>query len=184
MKHIDTSRPRHTSVTMRTSTHKALRQGVLILSERKIEFSEQQLMRECLRIALRLWRGRRQIAGRNKKYNRCAGPYEIVPFYTTEALRSAACARCHHAGMSLSRLVDFSVSHYLQRVLEYWLRFDYRWRDRRDVDYWRAKYAQRRNASDFVISYKTSTQRNDCLILDFGEKVEILPWPPPDCGTT
>lgn len=179
MKHIDTSPARHTSVTMRVSTHAALKQGVRILAERKIEFSEQQLMRECLRIAIRLWRGRRQIAGRNKKYNRCTGPYEIVPFYTTEALRRAAWARCHHSGIALSRLMDFAISHYLQRVLEYWLRFDYRWRDHSDVKFWRAKYARRRHVSDFVISYETVTEKNDGILLDFRERMEIQAWPPP-----
>ncbi len=164
---------------MRTSTHEALKQGVATLAGKKIEFSEQKLMRECLRIGLKFWRGRRKMAMRNKKYNRCAGPYEVVPFYTTEALRSAALARCHHSGLSLSRLMDFAIRHYLQRVLEYWLRFDYSWRDRADAERWRARYALRRGAADFVISYSALTQKNDGILLDFSEKTEILPWPPP-----
>jgi len=151
-----------------------------VLAERDMPFSEQRLMRECLRLALKLWRGRKQIAARNRRYNRCAGPYEIVPFYTTEALRSVSWARCHHAGISLSRLMDFAVACYLPRVLEYWLRFDYADRDRRDAAIWRAKYALRRNTADFVISYKSVTRINDGNQLDFGEKTEILPWPPPD----
>lgn len=173
---------RLTSVTLRTRTRVALRDAVGVLAGAGLQFSEQRLMRECLRTALKLWRGRQMIAARNRKYNRSAGPYEIVPFYTTEALRSAACARCHHAGMSLSRLVDFAVSHYLPRVLEYWLRFDYPWRDQQDAQAWREKYALRRNSTDFLISYKGITLENDGTRLNFSEKTEILPWPPPDEG--
>ena len=171
---------RHTSVTLRSSTRAALRDAVGLLAGGGLQFSEQRLMRECVRIALKLWRGRRQIAARNRKYNRCAGAYEIVPFYTTEALRSAAWARCHHAGMSFSRLMDFAVACYLPRVLEYWLRFDYSWRDRQDAQSWRAKYALRRNSADFVISYQAVTLENNGTRLNFSEKTEILPWPPDD----
>ena len=136
-------------------------------------------MRECLRIALKFWRGRKGIARRNKKYNACLGPYEIVPFYTTEALRSVAWARCHHSGISLSRMMDFAVTNYLQRVLEYWLRFEYTEQDKADASLWRVKYVQRRNCSDFVISYEGLTVENSGIILAYHERSTILPWPPP-----
>lgn len=136
-------------------------------------------MRECLRFALKFWRGRKGIAARNRKYNKRPGPYEIVPFLTTESLRSVSWARCHHAGISLSRLMDFAIANYLPRVLEYWLRFDYRWRDKQDAENWRAKYSLRRNREDFVISYNALTEKNDETFLHYEEKTEILPWPPP-----
>lgn len=136
-------------------------------------------MRECLRFALKLWRGHKDIAARNKKYNKRIGPYEIVPFYTTESLRSVAWARCHHSGIALSRLMDFAIANYLPRVLEYWLRFDYAGRDKQAADIWRAKYAMRRNRDDFVISYRGRTEKNDGILLFYVERTEILPWPPP-----
>lgn len=140
-------------------------------------------MRECLRVALKFWRGRKGIARRNRKYNTCCGPYEIVPFYTTEALRSVAWARCHHSGVSLSRMIDFAVANYLQRVLEYWLRFAYNVQDEGEASLWNYKYSKRRNRSDFVISYEGHTAENDGSILAFSEKSTILPWPPPDKGS-
>lgn len=136
-------------------------------------------MRECLRIALKFWRGRKGIARRNKKYNACLGPYEIVPLYTTEALRSVAWSRCHHSGISLSRMMDFAVANYLQRVLEYWLRFEYTEQDKMDASLWQLKYAQRRNCSDFVISYEGLTEENSGITLAYHEILRILPWPPP-----
>lgn len=170
---------RHTSVTMRTATRATLKAAVQALEARGLDFSEQRLMRECLRLALKFWRGRQNIARRNKRYNPCAGPYEIVPFYTSEALRSVAWARCHHSGISLSRMMDFAVAHYLPRVIEGWLCVDFYWRSREDVAGWKAKYALRRNSAEFIISYETRTDNNNGIVLDFCEKSEILPWPPP-----
>jgi hypothetical protein len=164
---------------MRSATRSSLQAGVQTLRNRGIFFSEQRVMRECLRIALKFWRGGKGIARRNKKYNPCSGPYEIVPFYTTEALRSVAWARCHHSGISLSRMMDFAVANYLQRVLEYWLRFEYTEQDKLDASLWQMKYAQRRNCSDFVISYEGITVENNGIILAYHEKSTILPWPPP-----
>src|SRR5690242_19461806 len=152
MTYTDLSPIRHTSVTLRTSVRCALARGVQILQARQIRLSEQRLMRECLRVALKFWRGRGNMAGRNKKYNKRHGPYQIVPFYTTEALRSVAGARCHYAGISFSRLMDFAVANYLPRVLESWLRCNYRGRDREDVEHWRDKFARRRHPADFIIS--------------------------------
>lgn len=132
-------------------------------------------MRECLRMALKFWRGRGVVAGRSKRYNHRVGPYEIMPFYTTEALRKVSANRCHHSGISLSRLMDFAINHYLQRVMEYWLRFEYFDRDREDVRIWRAKYARRLNREDFVISYVSHTRKNDGKTLEYFEKTEIRP---------
>jgi hypothetical protein len=179
MKHLDLSPIRHTSVTLRSVTRASLKQASQLLRASNIPFSEQRVMRECLRFALKMWRGRREIAQRNKRYNLRQGPYEIVPFYTTEALRAVAWTRCHHSGISLSRLMDFAVTCYLSRVLEYWLRFQYSDRGEDDLDYWRKRYELRLHPSDFIISYKASTEKNDGTVLDFAEKTEILPWPPP-----
>jgi hypothetical protein len=179
MTHTDLSPIRHTSVTIRTINRTRLREAVKTLTIRGIHFSEQRLMRECLRIALKFWRGRRGIAARNKKYNKRTGPYEIVPFYSTESLRSATWTRCHHSGISLSRMMDFAVARYLPRVLEYWLRFEYRGRDKVDVEIWQTKYALRRHSADFIISYKGRTANNNGIMLEYSEKTEILPWPPP-----
>ncbi len=184
MTHIDKSAARPTSVTIRTISKTAVTAAQALLAARNIHFSEQRLMRECLRLALRLWRGRRQIATRNKRYNNRKGPYEIVPFCSTEALRGVAWARCHHAGISLSRLMDFAIANYLPRVVEYWLRFDYHWRDKVDAQDWQKKYALRRKPDGFVISYKANTERNDGTCLFFSECTEILPWPPPLTATT
>jgi len=179
MTHLDRSKPRRTSVTLRLSTHTLLHKAIPLFKQRGLNCSEQRLMRECLRVALKLWRGRRNIAERNRKYNARVGPYEIVPWYTTENLRAIAHARCHHAGISLSRLMDFAIVTYLPRVIEYWLRFDYYWRDKADAAAWARKYACRRHFERFVISYETQTERNDGTALKYSEKTTINPWPPP-----
>lgn len=168
-----------TSVTIRKISRNAVQAGIHRLAHCNLRFSEQRLMRECLRVALKLWRGRKGIAERSGKYNHRSGPYEIVPFYTTEALRSASRARCHHSGIALSRMMDLAITIYLPRVLEYWLRFDYQWRDRQDVEIWRAKYNLRHNSESFVISYYGQTRNNNGRCLDYSERIEIMPWPPP-----
>lgn len=164
---------------MRQAIRRRLEAGVAVLNDKNVRLSEQRVMRECLRFALKFWRGHGKIARRNRKYNGRLGPYEIMPFYTTEALRSATQTRCHHAGISLSRLMDFAVAIYLPRVIEHWLQIEYHDRDKVDAAIWRAKYGRRRNCLDFVISYKSETAQNDGNRLEFTEKSEILPWPPP-----
>lgn len=149
------------------------------MKNRGVNFSEQRLMRECLRIALKFWRGHEDRASRNKRYNGRNGPYEIVPFYTTEVLRSVTWARCHQAGISLSRVMDFAVKFYLPRVMEYWLRYAYRNQDREDAELWAARYRQRLHREDFIISYEHRVVQNTENTLEFWEKTEILPWPPP-----
>ncbi len=180
MTHTDLSPIRHTSVTLRVSTRAMLAAAVKLVNQRGLFFSEQRLIRECLRLALKFWRSHGSIATRNRRYNKRRGQYQIVPFYSSESLRSASWARCHHSGMSLSRLMDFSVATYLPRVVEYWLRFEYRSRDASDARIWQEKYARRLHSADFIISYQSQTERNDGLILEYHEKTEILPWPPPN----
>lgn len=134
-------------------------------------------MRECIRIMLRFWRGRGGIAARNKRYNRRSGPYQIVPFCTTEALRSVSWARCHHAGMSFSRLVDFAIETYLERVVEELLGAGFYWREKADVDFWRERYSLRKHSFPFVINYYSNTQSNDGIWLHYEEKSQIRPFP-------
>ena len=164
---------------MRVAVRRRLNMASQQMGARGLRFSEQRLLRECVRFSLRFWRGRKGIAGRNKKYNKRTGPFEILPLYSTEALRSAAWARCHHSGISFSRFVDFAVSTYLARVMEYWLRFAYAGRDEEDVSFWQTSYTRRRAPLDFVISYEAQTEKNNGEVLRFTENTQILPWPPP-----
>lgn len=136
-------------------------------------------MKECLRFALKFWRGRKGKSARNRKYNKRTGPYEIMPFYTSEALRSVAWARCHQAGISLSRVMDFAVRVYLSRVIESWLRFDYSGQRQEDALIWEQSYSKRVDRSDFVISYQCKVSKSDKTGLIYGEETKILPWPPP-----
>ncbi|MFO1470198.1 MAG: hypothetical protein U1F27_04040 [Turneriella sp.] len=173
MKHIDSSEPRMTSVTLRSSTRKLVKIGLKRLEPIAGEVSEQRLMRECIRIMLRLWRGRGRIAMRNKRYNQRKGPFEIVPFCTTEALRSVSWARCHHAGVSFSRLMDFAIETYLERVIEEFLSAGFYWRDKSDVDFWRQRFSLRKHTAPFIISYYSRTRTNNGVLLQYEEKSQI-----------
>lgn len=136
-------------------------------------------MRECLRLALQCWRGRGEKACRNRRYNRKPGRYEVVPFYTTEALRAVTHVRCHHSGISLSRLMDFAVHCYLDRVLEGWLSGAYVDRDPQDVKFWQERSKKRLAISQFVITYAVRTEKHTKEALSFSETMKFLPWPPP-----
>jgi len=167
---------------MRSSTRHLLKLGTAQLKSRGFHFSEQRLMKECLRFALKFWRGRKGKSTRNRKYNKRIGPYEIMPFYTSEALRAVAWARCHQAGISLSRIMDFAVRVYLPRVIESWCCLAYREEDRVDAQAWQDLYAKRLNRTAFVISYQSKTSKNDQNRLRYEEMTEIHPWPPPKSG--
>ena len=178
MQHSDRSPIRHTSVTLRSTTRFKLTSAVSLLSARGLRFSEQRLMRECLRLALQCWRGHGEKACRNRRYNRKMGIYLVVPFYTTEALRSVTSLRCHHSGVSLSSLMDFAVSCYLDRILECWLSEAYANRDPEDVKSWLEKSKKRIAISDFVITYAVQTEKHTRQVLSFSETMQFLPWPP------
>lgn len=177
MQHIDLSPARMTSVTMRKITQTRLKEAVIRLNRHGFAFSGQTLMRECLRLTLKLWRGTGEIASCNKRYNVRSGPFIIVPFRTTEALRCVYQARCHHAGISLSRLMDFALSTYLTRVIEKWMSEGFLGQSEHNLVDWQSRYSQRRNRIPFLISYKSSTYENSLSILKFLETVEIKPWP-------
>jgi len=151
---------------------------VQLLAGKGLKYSEQRLMRDCLRLALKFWRGHGAIAACNKRYNKRLGHYEIVPFWSTEALRRVCWARCHHSGLSLSRLMDFAVSCYLPRVLEDWMANGPGWSSKDDLTLWRDKYHARKHRSAFIISYESETAQNDGYILRYWEKSQIEPWPP------
>lgn len=178
MRHRDISPARPTSVTMRSRVREKLTKAKNQLAARGLGFSEQRLMRECLRLALRFWRGRRAMASRSKRYNQRSGPYEIVPFYSTEALRQVSVLRCHYSGISLSRLMDFAVRFYLPRLVESWLSVPFHGRDAADLEFWNVIYRKRPNREDFVITYASQTMRNEEFGLEYAEKYEIQPWPP------
>lgn len=177
MKHIDLSPVRMTSVTIRRTTQTSLKGAVERLNRHGFSFSKQNLMRECFRLALKLWRGNGGIATCNKRYNTRSGTFVIVPFRTTEALRCVSWARCHHAGISLSRLMDFALSTYLVRVVEQWMSEGFWGQSEHSLADWRARYKRRRNRAPFLISYHSSTAENNFSVLRFQEKVEIQPWP-------
>jgi hypothetical protein len=178
MNHVDISPSRATSVTIRSKTRQSLKQAVQLLAGRGFAYSEQRLMRDCLRLALKFWRGHGAVAACNKRYNRRSGNYEIAPFWSTEALRRVCWARCHHSGISLSRLMDFAVNCYLPRVIEDWMANGPGWSSKEDRAFWRDKYQLRRHCSDFIISYESETPENNGNVLWYWEKSRIEPWPP------
>lgn len=178
MRHWDISPARPTSVTLRMATRQRLRDALHQLARVGIKDSEQRLMRDCLRFALKVWRGNGGIAACNRRYNGRTGPYEIVSFCSTEALRRVCWARCHHAGVSFSRLMDFAVSCYLQRVLESWMSADFYWREKEDVEIWKRLYGRRNKCSTFIISYESITVKCTDGGLEYSEKTEVKPWPP------
>lgn len=182
MKHVDITPVRMTSVTLRLTTRSHLASAIDRLNSVNIAVSEQRLMRECLRFALRFWRGRGAIATRNKRYNQRTGPFEIVPFCSTEALRAVSWARCHHGGLSFSRMMDFAINAYLDRVVEQYLSARFFWRDKEDLAAWQKKFENRRKSIPFIINYYESTRINDGIVLNFEEKSEIRFMARPQAG--
>jgi len=165
-----------TSLTLRTSTIARVGQLKKMLAEQGCRLSEQQILRECLRYALKYWRGNGDKSRRNRKYNHRFGVYKIVPFRSSEALRSVAHARCHHAGISLSRLVDFAVMTYARRLGQQWTGATPRYLEYIESKSQRKKPRNRQDHDDFVISYDAKTIANVKMQLHFAEKTVIEPW--------
>ena len=168
---------RRTSLSIRKASRLKVKAAVIILNARGYEFSEQSLYRECLALALQFWKGRGGIAQRNTRYNHRKGEYEIVPFYTTEHLRRTVHARGHHAGISISRMVDFGIEVYLERIIERVLSRMHRGEFMHEVAMWKARYEKRHNRAAIIINYSHWTAKPQDSSLKFGEEVPITPWP-------
>lgn len=153
---------------MREVTKRALRSALVRSNAVKSPLSEQELMRRCLRLLLTRWRGLKQIARRNKRYNHRPGTYVVVAFYWTEDLRMAASAKCHHSGVSLSRLMDFAIATYLDRVLAQTM-------NACPMSLVKMKFG---GNDRYFINYACLTRRNDGRVLEYSQYCEIQPRPP------
>ena len=166
----------HTSISLRAESIQKVKTALKLLQSRQIEVSEQRLMRDCLRVVLRAWKGRKAKSERLRTYNQRSGVYKIKAFYLPLKLYQVTWARSHHSGISVSRMVDFGITTYLDRIVEEYLATPYRGRDKADVQKWRKKTEARRDIPRFFINYTTATETNDGTLLDYMEKTEILPY--------
>ena len=162
-----------TSVTLRLATRSKLKQAITDLAPVRGEVSEQRLMRACVRLAIRLWRGKSQKARRNRLFNRKQQIYAIVPFYSTEALRAVAQARCHFSGLSFSRLMDFAIRCYLGRIVTEYLAAPFYWRDAGEVAFSQKQLARRKKIPPFVINYLCIVSDGADEPLCFTEKLTL-----------
>jgi len=168
----------HTSISLRTESIQKVKKATEILQSRNIEVSKQQLMRECLRYVLRAWKGRQSKPERLRTYNQRVGIYKVTAFYLPLKLYQVTWARSHHSGISVSRMVDFGITTYLDRVVEEYLASWYRGRDKADVQKWREKLEARRPIPRFFINYTSATGTNDGMALDYSEKTEVVLFRP------
>ena len=164
----------YTSISLREESIQKVKNALKLLKSKQIELSEQRLMRECLRYVLRAWKGRKTKSERLRTYNQRSGIYKIKAFYLPLKLYQVTWARSHHSGISVSRMVDFGITTYLDRIVEEYLATAYRGREKVDVEKWQKKVEARRGISGFLINYSTATAKNDGTVLDYLETTEIM----------
>jgi hypothetical protein len=150
---------RQTSVTLRASTCRQLRSAAAKCAESGKTRSMQCLLRECLMFCLKTWRVQAKMHRGNRIYNHKAGPYIIVPLYWHENLRGTTAALSHFSGISVSRVVDFAINCYLERILDRYL-------GQRQVRPWFAGGAMSRTRLRKIIP--TMRVIHDCMTLASG----------------
>lgn len=149
----------HTSVTLRARSVRRVRAVRKLLSRAGIEFSESRVFDELLRLYLRLWRGNGPKPATLRRYNTDGHAYRIRPFYINRVLHAVAAQRAMHSGESLSRMLDFAIRRYSQRLLEDSMSSS-RFLSLADRNRWSERYRLRRHREAFFISYVCKTQTN------------------------
>jgi len=169
---------RHTSVSLRFSSHRRFMAGLKILRRNGILWSESELLHRLAKVYLRHWRGRKQKAERTRRYNRCRGRKNVrVSWYMDMRLYLVLWARAIHSGESVSRMLDFAITYYMPRFLEECLRYGIpgHRRSQRNAIYWQARYERRHKPQlEIFVNYRCVTTRNDRRILHYRQRYQIL----------
>jgi len=151
------------------------------LQNKGIVWSESELLRRLAMLYVQSWRGNKLKSATARRYNRSVteGKYVQVPWYMDKVLYSILWERAIHSGMSISRILEFSVRYYLRRLLEDTLRTPVQ----ETVDE-QGKWSytvggdirRRINKPKIFIIYRAQTVWNSTERLKYWQKYEILPF--------
>ncbi len=168
----------HTSVTLRPTSRRRFRAGLLILKRNGILWSESELLRRLAKMYLRHWRGRGVKSATARRYNHGQGEkYVRIPWYIDKLLYSILWERAVHSGESISRMLDFAIRHYLPRLLEEYLRSEIPGvlRSGRNTHYWKMRFERRcKPQAEIFITYQCSTEKNDNSGLIYRQEALVL----------
>lgn len=104
---------RLTSVSLRKESFQRLKVAQKTLSGKAIFRSEQAMFRGLIRLYLNKWRGGGGRTGGLRRYNLRGKEYLVKPLYLEMELAFRAWGRAVHSGVSVSRMLDFAIRHYL-----------------------------------------------------------------------
>ncbi len=113
MDSIDLNIARFTSVSMRSDSFRKLKAAQKSLAGRGIICSEQEIFRGLLQLYLRKWRGRGSRASSLRRYNLKGKNYVVKSLYIESGFSAALWTRAVHSGITISRMLDFAIRHYL-----------------------------------------------------------------------
>lgn len=111
---MDLAGLRLTSVSLRKNSFELLKAAQRALRGRDVYLSEQEIFRALIRLYLTKWRGAGCKTSSLRRYNVKGKDYVVKPLYLELALSAAAWSRAIHSGVSISRMLDFAIRHYLQ----------------------------------------------------------------------
>lgn len=104
---------RLTSVSLRADSFKKLKFAQRTLVARMVYQSEQEIFRGLLFLYLQKWRGVGSRTSRLRRYNLKGRGYVIKPLYLELGFSAALWTRAVHSGVSISRMLDFAIRHFL-----------------------------------------------------------------------
>lgn len=104
---------RLTSVSLRKDSFQRLKVAQNMLSGKAIFLSEQAMFRGLIRLYLNKWRGGGSRTSVLRRYNLKRKGYLVKPLYLEMELAFRAWGRAVHSGVSVSRMLDFAIRHFL-----------------------------------------------------------------------
>lgn len=113
MDNLNLTTTRLTSVSLRKDSFQRLKVAQKMLSGKAIFLSEQAMFRGLIRLYLNKWRGGGCRTGGLRRYNLKGKGYLVKPLYLEMELAFRAWGRAVHSGVSVSRMLDFAIRHYL-----------------------------------------------------------------------
>ncbi|GEM_PF-724564 len=181
MQKINQNQHHSTSITLSPKSKALLKAALKSLRSKGIVWSESELLRRLAMLYVQSWRGNKLKSATARRYNRSVeeGKYVQVPWYVDKVLYSILWERAIHSGMSISRIIEFSLRFYLRRLLEDALRTPIKERvdSQGDLSYsMGGNFRRRIDKPKIFITYRCLTLRNSGKRLKYWQKYEILPF--------
>jgi hypothetical protein len=166
----------HTSISLGSTSHVSIKNAMHSLQVKSIYWSEQEIIRRCLAIYLKCWKGRGEKSGCARRYSRSGIGTKVRPISLNQLLYLTLWARAIHAGVSISRMAEVAIRIYLPRLVT---SIQPKLGVRGDSSSHPVQAQTKLRVERKIINYSCITHGNRAEGLSFTQNIEIRPMFPP-----